>query len=44
MDFNGFSDKQLADIRQQVQVAHGLGLKVRYMGMPGWPRQLRNYV
>jgi hypothetical protein len=44
VDFNGFSDKQLADIRQQVQVAHGLGLKVRYVGTPDWPRKLRNYV
>lgn len=44
MDFNGFSDKQLADIRQQVQVAHGLGLRVRYVGTPDWPRKLRNYM
>ncbi|KAJ5157387.1 uncharacterized protein N7482_008487 [Penicillium canariense] len=41
---NGFSDKQLADLRQQVQIAHGLGLKVRYGGTPHWPRKLRNYV
>ena len=44
VDFNGFSDKQLADVRQHVQVAHGLGLKVRYVGTPDWPRKLRNYV
>lgn len=44
VDFNGFSDKQLADVRQQVQMAHGLGLKVRYMITPDWPRKLRNYV
>ncbi|KAJ5803517.1 uncharacterized protein N7503_005967 [Penicillium pulvis] len=44
VDPNGFSDKQLAAIRQQVQVAHGLGLKVRYTGTPVWPRKLRNYV
>lgn len=42
--FNGFSDKQLAAVRQQVQIAHGLGLKVRYVRMPNWPRKLRNYV
>ncbi|KAJ5897313.1 hypothetical protein N7504_007601 [Penicillium tannophilum] len=44
VDFNGFSDEQLAAIRQQVQVAHRLGLKVRYTGTPVWPRKLRDYV
>ncbi|KAJ5771849.1 hypothetical protein N7520_002378 [Penicillium odoratum] len=44
VDFNGLSDNQLSDVRQQVQMAHRLGLKVRYVGMPNWPRKLRNYV
>ncbi|KAJ5215532.1 uncharacterized protein N7498_001939 [Penicillium cinerascens] len=44
VDFNGFSDQQLADVRHQVQLAHGLGLKVRYLDTPDWPRKLRNYV
>lgn len=44
VDSNGFSDKQLAGIHQQVQVAHRLGLKVRYTGTPAWSHQLRNYV
>ncbi|KAJ6105309.1 hypothetical protein N7523_010119 [Penicillium sp. IBT 18751x] len=42
--FNGLSEKQLFDLRQQVQTAHMLGLKVRYWGTPKEPRQLRNYI
>jgi hypothetical protein len=41
---NGFSNKQLADVRQQVRLAHGLGLKVRYVITSHWPYHLRNYV
>lgn len=43
VDFNGYSEKQLSDVRQQVQIAHRLGLRVRYWGTPNRPRNLRNY-
>ncbi|KAJ5197711.1 uncharacterized protein N7498_006828 [Penicillium cinerascens] len=44
VDFNGFSESQLSNVRQQVQLAHAHGLKVRYWGTPTWPHELRNYV
>jgi hypothetical protein len=40
----GFSDKQLANIREQVQTAHGLGLEVRYVNTPNWSHKLRSYI
>lgn len=44
VDFNGFSESQLSNVRHQVQLAHAHGLKVRYWGTPTWPHELRNYV
>ncbi|KAJ5819442.1 hypothetical protein N7474_005033 [Penicillium riverlandense] len=47
IDFNGFSESsesQLFNLRQQVQIVHELGLKIRYWGTPNWSRELRNYV
>ncbi|KAJ5118490.1 altered inheritance of mitochondria protein 6 [Penicillium atrosanguineum] len=38
------SQGQLAKIKNQIQVAHERGLKVRYWGTPKWPVGLRNYV
>ena len=39
-----FSQHQMDLIRKQVRVAHLHGLKVRYWGIPSWPRSLRNHV
>jgi hypothetical protein len=39
-----FSQHQMDLIRAQVRVAHKHGLKVRYWGIPGWPRSLRNHI
>lgn len=39
-----FSDKQMDRIRAQIHGAHRRGLKVRYWGLPDWPRSLRNHV
>ena len=36
--------KQLDLIRAQIKDAHAVGLKVRYWGVPSWPRGLRNHV
>lgn len=36
--------RQLERIRAQVRGAHRRGLKVRYWGLPSWPRSLRNHV
>lgn len=38
------STKQLHLIRAQIRGAHDRGLKVRYWGLPSWPRGLRNHV
>jgi hypothetical protein len=38
------STKQLGLIRAQIRGAHARGLKVRYWGLPSWPRGLRNHV
>jgi hypothetical protein len=38
------STKQLDLIRRQIHGAHARGLKVRYWGLPSWPRGLRNHV
>ncbi|KAJ5123286.1 hypothetical protein N7448_009383 [Penicillium atrosanguineum] len=39
-----FSQHQMELIRAQVRVAHHHGLKVRYWGLPSWPRSLRNHI
>lgn len=39
-----FTQRQVRVIREQVRVAHRLGLKVRYWSIPGWPVSLRNHV
>jgi hypothetical protein len=44
VDFNGFSENQLSKLRQQIQMAHEVGFKVRYWGTPTQSRELRNYV
>lgn len=36
--------EQVARLREQVQRAHSLGLKVRYWDLPSWPVQTRNRV
>ena len=38
------SQAQLQLIRGQIKGAHQKGLKVRYWGLPQWPRALRNHV
>lgn len=38
------SQEQLQLIRAQIRGAHQRGLKVRYWGLPQWPRGLRNHV
>ncbi|KAL4893462.1 PLC-like phosphodiesterase [Aspergillus ambiguus] len=38
------TDRQIERIRAQVRAAHRRGLKVRYWGLPGWPRSLRNHL
>ncbi|KAL9113107.1 MAG: hypothetical protein Q9227_002719 [Pyrenula ochraceoflavens] len=38
------SQTQLKLIREQIQGAHRRGLKVRYWGVPSWPRGLRNHL
>ncbi|KAG2416725.1 hypothetical protein HFD88_007941 [Aspergillus terreus] len=35
---------QIEKIRAQIRGAHRRGLKVRYWGLPGWPRSLRNHL
>ena len=39
-----FTRHQIELIRTQVRVAHSHGLKVRYWGIPSWPRSLRNHI
>lgn len=36
--------QQVDSIRAQIQGAHRRGLKVRYWGLPSWPRSLRNHL
>lgn len=36
--------QQMETIRAQVRGAHRRGLKVRYWGLPSWPRGLRNHL
>ena len=36
--------EQLELVREQIRGAHRQGLKVRYWGLPNWPRGLRNHV
>lgn len=36
--------QQMDSIRAQVRGAHRRGLKVRYWGLPSWPRSLRNHI
>ncbi|KAF7122953.1 hypothetical protein CNMCM5793_001129 [Aspergillus hiratsukae] len=38
------TSKQMYLIRAQIKGAHRRGLKVRYWGLPSWPRSLRNHV
>ncbi|EAW14465.1 uncharacterized protein ACLA_075030 [Aspergillus clavatus NRRL 1] len=38
------TSEQLAQIRAQIRGAHRRGLKVRYWGLPSWPRSLRNHL
>ncbi|KAH8429570.1 uncharacterized protein LDX57_007238 [Aspergillus melleus] len=38
------TEAQMAKIRAQIQAAHRRGLKVRYWGLPSWPRSLRNHI
>ena len=45
MSANGsFNDTQLALLREQIAVAHGKGIKVRYWDQPAWPISVRNGV
>ncbi|KAJ5587071.1 RRNA biogenesis protein RRP5 [Penicillium hispanicum] len=39
-----FRQHQIDLIRTQVRIAHDHGLKVRYWGIPSWPRSLRNHI
>ena len=38
------TEAQMIKIRAQIQAAHRRGLKVRYWGLPSWPRSLRNHI
>ena len=38
------SAEQKEKLRKQIAGAHAQGLKVRYWGVPSWPRGLRNYL
>jgi hypothetical protein len=38
------TEMQLGLIREQVKGAHARGLKVRYWGVPAWPKGVRNYL
>ncbi|PYH44002.1 uncharacterized protein BP01DRAFT_92186 [Aspergillus saccharolyticus JOP 1030-1] len=38
------SAQQVDKIRAQIRAAHRRGLKVRYWGVPSWPRSLRNHL
>ncbi|RAH67633.1 uncharacterized protein BO66DRAFT_393597 [Aspergillus aculeatinus CBS 121060] len=38
------SDQQIDRIRAQIRAAHRRGLRVRYWGLPSWPRSLRNHL
>jgi len=38
------SSAQIEKIRKQIDGAHRRGLKVRYWGVPSWPRGMRNYL
>lgn len=38
------TNEQMDLIRAQIQGAHRRGLKVRYWGLPSWPRSLRNHI
>lgn len=44
LSLNRLSDFQLDTIRNQVQAAHKLGLKVRYSGIPTKPTGLRSHI
>ena len=39
-----FNDSQLGLLREQIGMAHGKGIKVRYWDQPAWPISLRNGV
>lgn len=41
---DGLTDEQLVLLKEQVDVAHGKGIKVRYWDLPGWPIGTRNAV
>jgi hypothetical protein len=41
---SSLSQSQLQKIRHQIRTAHGMGLKVRYWGIPAWPIGVRNYL
>ncbi|PYH91708.1 hypothetical protein BO71DRAFT_401147 [Aspergillus ellipticus CBS 707.79] len=38
------TEQQVDKIRAQTRAAHRRGLKVRYWGVPSWPRSLRNHL
>ncbi|PWY88995.1 hypothetical protein BO70DRAFT_359299 [Aspergillus heteromorphus CBS 117.55] len=38
------TELQVKKIRAQIRAAHRRGLKVRYWGVPAWPRSLRNHL
>ena len=38
------NDSQLALLRDQVKVAHGKGIKLRYWNQPPWPISTRNSI
>lgn len=40
----GLGTEQLEQVRSQVNLAHSLGLKARYWGLPSWPVGSRNEV
>ncbi|KAF2432105.1 hypothetical protein EJ08DRAFT_609857 [Tothia fuscella] len=40
----GFSDKQLATLREQIYTAKMTGLQARYWDLPAWPINYRDYV
>jgi len=41
---SSLTQAQLQKIRTQIRTAHGMGLKVRYWGIPAWPVGVRNYL
>jgi len=40
----GFSEKQLATLREQIRFAEKSGLQARYWDLPSWPINYRDYV